>query len=349
MFRGHYNNLQLLHLWQARQDIRHRRGLGALLWLRDRQIRRRRPRSSWHKSWLSQEQRLQHGMYFQLMRELERNDIPGFVRFIRFEPEMFREIEHRLYRVLLKEDTNMRAAITPAERIAVTLRYLATGENFRSLAFGFRIAHNTISGIIPEVCDAIISEFGPEVMPEEITTDDWKDIADDFETLWNFPNCMGAIDGKHVPIACPKNAGSDYFNYKKFHSIVLLAIVDAQYVFRTVSVGSNGACSDLQIFNETPMKEKIDRGEFEWPTPAPLPNDDHALPYYFIGDDAFALQPWLMKPYSRRNLSHEEQIFNYRLSHARRVVKNAFGILVNGLGVCSKPWKLGPNLHQPSP
>ena len=100
------------------------------------------------------------------MLELERNDVPAFVRLIRFEPAMFREMEDRLHDVLVKEDTNMRLAISPAERLAVTLRYLATGETFQSLSFQFRIVHNTISGIVPEVCEAIIAEYGPEVMPE---------------------------------------------------------------------------------------------------------------------------------------------------------------------------------------
>ncbi|WAR05897.1 HARB1-like protein [Mya arenaria] len=63
------------------------------------------------------------------------------------------------------------------------------------------------------------------------------------------------------------------------------------------------------------------------PDPDPLPGDDMNTPYFLIGDDAFPLRTWMMKPYSRRNLTNEERIFNYRLSRARRVVENAFGLL----------------------
>ena len=52
-----------------------------------------------------------------------------------------------------------------------------------------------------------------------------------------------------------------------------------------------------------------------------------ALPYFFIGDDAFALASNLMKPFPTRKLSATQRIFNYRISHARRTVENAFGIL----------------------
>jgi hypothetical protein len=66
------------------------------------------------------------------------------------------------------------------------------------------------------------------------------------------------------------------------------------------------------------------------PVPEPLPgvhDPSETVPYYILADDAFALKPWLQKPYSSRHLHMNQRIFNYRLSRARRVVENAFGIL----------------------
>jgi hypothetical protein len=140
------------------------------------------------------------------------------------------------------------------------------------------------------------------------------------------------MDGKHVAIKCPRNGGSIYYNYKGFHSIVLMAVVDADYKFIWVEAGSNGSASDAQIFNSCVFKTAMEEGTLGIPPPDTLPGDDKPVPYFLIGDDAFTLRTWMMKPFSLRNLTDQQRIFNYRLSRARRIIENAFGILANHFG-----------------
>ncbi len=324
MFRPNVQNLRLLQLWVDDQDLQDRRLAGLLVYLRHRQQaaaeqrrqRRQRPRSCWVQPWKTQQRKEEQSAYFQLMRELELHDVPAFIRYLRFEPEMFHEMEHRLHNPCSRVDTYMRRPLEVGERIAITLRYLATGETFRSLAFSFRLGNSTVSQLIPQVCDAIIREFGPEVMPSDRSEADWVQTAKEFERLWNFPHVLGAIDGKHVAITKPRRAGSTFYNYKKFHSIIFLAIVDAHYKFLEVDIGRNGSASDAQVFNHSAIKEAIEDGTAGLPPNDRIHQDDGRIPYFFIGDDAFALKPWLMKQYSRRGLSRPEKIFNYQLSRA---------------------------------
>ena len=122
------------------------------------------------------------------------------------------------------------------------------------------------------------------------------------------------------------NSGSFYYNYKGFFSIVLLAVIDADYKFIYCDIAANGAGSDAGIFNDAELKEYLETNQVGLPPPEPLPGDDKPLSYFLVADDAFALKTWLMKPLPLRNMTDSQRVFNYRLSRARRVVENAFGI-----------------------
>jgi len=173
---------------------------------------------------------------------------------------------------------------------------------------------------------------------------EWLEVARDFNDKWQLPNCVGAIDGKHIEIVKPAHSGSTYINYKGYFSIVLLAVVDADYKFLYVDVGAQGRISDGGVFAHSSLSQALESNTINLPKPAKLPNgSEEQVPFYIIGDDAFPLKTYLMKPYSRRDLSSEERIANYRFSRARRVSENAFGIMSNVFRVLHTPMLLSPN------
>lgn len=175
------------------------------------------------------------------------------------------------------------------------------------------------------------------------TKEEWKKIADGFTDKWNFNNCIGSMDGKHIVIRPPPNSGSYYFNYKHTFSIVLLAIVDANYKFLYVDIGCNGRISDGGVFRNCNIYQLFERKELNVPDPTPLPGTTIMCPYLLVADDAFPLKMYILKPYSQIWLTKERRIFNYRLSRARRVVENAFGILSNRFRVFMSPINLIPD------
>ena len=246
----------------------------------------------------------------------------------------------------------MRKTITAEERLAVTLRFLATGNTYSDLAFQFRMHQSTISGIIPEVCQAIYQCLKSEYLRVPNTKEEWKVIAEKTVERWQFPNCFGAADGKHIPILHPKNSGSDYYNYKGFFSIVLLAIVDYDYKFLFVDVGCQGRISDGGVYRNSAFYKALENESLNLPDPVPLPKSkdprlmfnqsNEPIPYVFVGDDAFPLGKHCMKPFPQSNLSDRKRIFNYRLSRMRRISENVFGIWGNTFRVFTTTMALEP-------
>lgn len=161
--------------------------------------------------------------------------------------------------------------------------------------------------------------------------EDWKEIAKQFYLRTNFPNCIGAIDGKHIRLKKPPNSGSLFFNYKNYFSLVLLAIVDADYCFTSIDVGSYGGNTDSNILKNSPLGEMLSAGKLNIPEAKTLPFDDDGkpMPFIIVGDEAFAQSKQIMRPYSRRNLTMKQRVCNYRICRARRMVECAFGVLAN--------------------
>ena len=154
-------------------------------------------------------------------------------------------------------------------------------------------------------------------------------ISTGFEQRWNFPNALGAIDGKQAIIQALPNSSSLYINYKKTFSIILMAVCDAKYKFTLVDTGDTGRQSSGSVYANSQLGHAIENGLLNTPHPSKVPQSEKILPYVFIGDDAFGLKNHLMKPYPFQHLSLAERVFNYRSSRARRVIENVFGIPVS--------------------
>lgn len=174
------------------------------------------------------------------------------------------------------------------------------------------------------------------------TEEEWKVLAKQFEEKWNFPHCVGALDGKHIVIQAPPDSGSYYYNYKGTHSIVLMALADANYNIIYANIGANGRVSDGGVFNNCELSRALQENTINLPPPKPLTGRTKQVPYVVVGDDAFALKSYLMKPYPFRNQPGINRIYNYRLSRARRIVENVFGLIATRFRILRKPIPLAP-------
>lgn len=213
-----------------------------------------------------------------------------------------------------------------------------------SVALAYRVGESTAHMIVKETCSIIANVLMPICMKPP-TEEKWNEICSDFLALWNLPNCIGAIDGKHIIIQAPPNSGSVYFNYKKTFSIVLMAACDARYQFTLFDVGAYGSDSDGGILSRSAFGKALYGGTLNLPRgTAYLPGSDKETPCYFVGDEAFQMSVNLMRPYPGRALNDQKRIFNYRLSRARRTIENTFGILAARWRILRRPISAGPEV-----
>lgn len=257
------------------------------------------------------------------------NDEETFRNFFRLNRRQFNFVISCIGTKINKlSSRRVKSPISAEQKLYVTLRFMATGETFRSLSYAFRISAGYISIIIRDVLKVLCEKLVPIFLPEP-TISDFEKISHDFYNKWNFPNCCGAIDGKHVRIICPNKSGSLYYNYKNYFSLVLLATVDANYKFIAIDVGSFGKEGDSSIFEKSNMGRRIRSETFNFPSEKKLPHSDIVLPHVLIGDEAFRLDKHMMKPFPKNQAitDNSKAVFNYRLCRARRVSENAFALL----------------------
>jgi len=221
-----------------------------------------------------------------------------------------------------RKDTTMRRAILPKHRLALTLYYLASTAEYRTVANLFGVSTAFVCLCIRDVCEAIRKRLMKIInFPHG---DNLVKVIREYEE-WGFPMFAGAIDGTHIPIIAPKEGHIDYVNRKRYHSIIMQAVVDSNYLFRDIVVGWPGSVHDARVLansdffkkaNNNLLFSRIDHKEI----------CDQEIPPLILGDPAYPISSWLMKPYPEKsNTPKIEQVFNYHLSRTRMTVENTFG------------------------
>lgn len=225
--------------------------------------------------------------------------------------------------------------------IKLVFRFLATGNSFRSLAFSFRLGATTVANIVKEITSLLWDCLQPLHMKPP-TEETFQIIANTFYEKWQFPHCLGAIDGKHIRIKCPTRSGTMFFNYKQHFSISLQAVSDANCKFICIET-MDGKQSDGGTFRNSQLFKLMEKKKLNIPDDKFLPNSNIKAPFVLIGDEAYPLLKNLMKPYARNNLNEANELFNTRLSRARKTVEFSFGILTMKWRVLCKAIETHPD------
>lgn len=113
---------------------------------------------------------------------------------------------------------------------------------------------------------------------------------------------------------------------------------DANYIIRYVDIGTPGRQGDASVFRNSIIGQLLEQKGFNIPLPEPLYENGPILPYVLVGEEAFPLTDYMMKPYpGKSGITLEKRIYNYRLSRARRTVENVFGIMASQWRILRRP------------
>lgn len=206
----------------------------------------------------------------------------------------------------------------------------------QEIAWGYRVGKTTTRNAIVETCEVLWEVLKVSQLPTP-TRIDFENISSDYVNRWNIPNCIGAVDGKRINIQSRKKSGTEFFNYKKCFSIVLMACCNANMRFKMVDIGAACANHDSAVFKQSGLGQALLSGQLDIPPPKTLPYTNNVMPHFFVADAAFSLHINIILPFSGSNLGEKKNIFNYRVSRARRTIESSFGILSQRWQILKKP------------
>ncbi|XP_053968071.1 uncharacterized protein LOC128869531 isoform X2 [Anastrepha ludens] len=216
----------------------------------------------------------------------------------RMERSCFEKLCSKLEKIA-KRKTNYRNPISLKKRVAIALYALGSSSEYRSIGHLFGVGKATVCKILIEFCNEVGTSLAPIYLKNfPLTRAQIENGVADFNAM-GYPQCIGAIDGCHIEIHPRKEEAIDYYNYKGWYSVVLLALVDAKYRFVYIHCGSPGRCNDSGIFEKSSLKRELQScarlDELS------LLYGSTKIPVHIIGDSAFRLSQHLMKPYPTKS------------------------------------------------
>ncbi|XP_013407293.1 protein ANTAGONIST OF LIKE HETEROCHROMATIN PROTEIN 1 [Lingula anatina] len=226
---------------------------------------------------------------------------------------------------LTRQETHLRHSITVEKQVAITLWFLGSGDSYRTISHLFAVGRSTVSTIVKRFVQAVVSRKNLFIkFPQDAELDR---VIQGYANKWGFPNVGGAIDGTHIPIIAPPDSKGDYYNRKGWHSIQLQAVCNDRYHFTDIYIGWPGSVHDARVFNNSLIQERGMDGNLFGQRVVNLGNNRN-VPVSLIGDAAYPLSHFLIKPFNDNGrLSDEQQHFNRCLSRARMTIENSFGRL----------------------
>lgn len=165
----------------------------------------------------------------------------------------------RLHPYVERMQKKCRNPISMEHRVVIALYHLASSANYETVANLFGVSREAVCDIVKDITEAIVDHLLPDIskIPEGQRL---ENVVNGFEERWGFPQCIGAIDGTHIPVTPPALHRNDYRNRKGWCSVNAQCIVDHQFLFIDVYAGWPGRSHDARVFKNSEVCVRAEQG-----------------------------------------------------------------------------------------
>ena len=244
----------------------------------------------------------------------------------RMSCDSFQFLCNAVHDFLVKEVSHLRETIPVPKRVAVALWWLSNGGSYCTIGQTFGISSSIVGRITKDFVGALV-HLRNEFISWPQTPEECSAAVASFRDLSPLPNVLAAIDGMHIQIIAPEESTVDFFDRKQRYSIGCQGVCDGNMKFFSMSAGFPGSLHDSRILRNSWVfadanNEQILR------TPLFQLDDRNSIEPYLVGDAAYSLSRWLIKPFPFSNeMESNAGAFNLASSQARVSIERAFGVL----------------------
>ena len=229
---------------------------------------------------------------------------------------------------------HVRAPVFLEKRVAIVLNWLATGNSYNSVGEAFGVHKATVIRFVNMFMKGMLP-LRNEFMKFPKTLSEYEHCINSFSEKTNLPNVMGTIDGTHVQIVKPEGLSAfDYFSRKQKYTIVNQAVCDGNLIFLSVDTGYPGSIHDSRMLEHSWIYNAAENNTIMNAPITKVSGTD--MTPYLLGDPAYPLLKWLMKPYAHGTKGERRKNFNYQLSKARSCIERSFGLLKTRFRILDK-------------
>ena len=214
---------------------------------------------------------------------------------LRMNKATFDTVVNTLGPRIVRENLRFRACLCPAKILAIELYRLAHGNSHLTIGPALNAGKSIVIEAVQDVAGALRDDHikFPENLAE-ITTS-----IQSFEEFSALANIVGTIDGSHVRIKAPPNSAADYFSRYQQHDFIVQAVVNGNKIFTDFACGFPGSMHNARVLRGSGIFTRAERGEIFIAAIVHVPGRE--ITPYLVGDSAYPLSPWLMKPYPEEN------------------------------------------------